>query len=88
MWNGDFVYSYQTESWFIEVMASGNGQGLCAEANMPFTETPNVGNEMQYDLTLKDVPSVEAAAMTRRSPMRMATRISLPRPMASPGRSS
>ena len=31
VWNGDFVYSYQTESWFIEVTAKCNGKDYAAE---------------------------------------------------------
>ena len=52
MWNGNFVYSYQTESWFIDVTAKCNGKDYPLKGNMPFTETPNVGNQHQYDLTL------------------------------------
>jgi len=61
VWNGDFVYSYQTESWFIEVTAKCNGKDYPLKGNMPFTETPNVGNQHQYDLTLT-LPSVEAGS--------------------------
>ena len=52
VWNGNFVYSYQTESWFIDVTAKCNGKDYPLKGNMPFTETPNVGNQHQYDLTL------------------------------------
>ncbi len=52
VWNGNMVYSYQTESWFIELTAKCNGKDYPLKGNMPFTETPNVGSQHQYDLTL------------------------------------
>jgi hypothetical protein len=52
VWNGNMVYSYQTESWFIEVTAKCNGKEYPLKGNMPFTLTPNVGNQHQYDITL------------------------------------
>ena len=60
VWNGNMVYSYQTESWFIDVSAKCNGKDYPLKGNMPFTETPNVGNQHQYDLTLA-LPSADAA---------------------------
>lgn len=59
VWNGDMVYSYQTESWFIEITAKCAGKEYPLKGNMPFTTTPNVGNQQQYDLTLT-LPSAEA----------------------------
>ena len=56
----NFVYSYQTESWFIEVTAKCNGKDYPLKGNMPFTLTPNVGNQHQYDLTMT-LPSVDVA---------------------------
>jgi hypothetical protein len=58
VWNGNFVYSYQTESWFIEVTAKCNGKDYPLKGNMPFTVTPNVGNQHQYDVTLT-LPSAD-----------------------------
>lgn len=52
VWNGNMVYAYQTESWFIEVTAKCNGKDYPLKGNMPFTATPNVGNQNQYDLVL------------------------------------
>ncbi|MFT3988624.1 hypothetical protein [Aestuariivirga sp.] len=52
VWNGDMVYSYQTESWFMDVSTKCSGKEYKLKGNMPFTETPNVGNQHQYDLTL------------------------------------
>ncbi len=52
VWNGDLVYSYQTESWFIDVTAKCKGKEYPLKGNMPFTETPNVGSQHQYDLTM------------------------------------
>ena len=59
VWNGDMVYSYQTESWFIEITAKCGGKEYPLKGNMPFTSTPNVGNQNQYDLTLT-LPSDDA----------------------------
>ncbi len=59
-WNGDMVYSYQTSSWFIDVKAKCSGKDLALKGNMPLTDTPNVGNQKQYDLVLT-LPSADAA---------------------------
>ncbi|MCB1377845.1 MAG: hypothetical protein KDK89_05685 [Alphaproteobacteria bacterium] len=61
VWNGDMVYSYQTESWFIEITAKCGGKEYPLKGNMPFTSTPNVGNQNQYDLTLT-LPSDDAGS--------------------------
>jgi hypothetical protein len=61
VWNGDMVYSYQTESWFMDVRAKCAGKEYPLKGNMPFTATPNVGNQNQYDLTLT-LPAVDAAS--------------------------
>ncbi len=61
VWNGDMVYSYQTESWFIDVKAKCAGKDYALKGNMPFTATPNVGNQHQYDLTLT-LPAADAAS--------------------------
>jgi hypothetical protein len=58
VWNGNMVYSYQTQSWFIDVTTKCNGKDYPLKGNMPFTETPNVGNQHQYDLTLT-LPSAD-----------------------------
>lgn len=60
IWNGDMVYSYQTSSWFIDVKAKCSGKELALKGNMPLTDTPNVGNQKQYDLVLT-LPSADAA---------------------------
>jgi len=52
VWNGDMVYAYQTTSWFIDIKAKCGGKEYPLKGNMPFTLTPNVGNQHQYDLTL------------------------------------
>jgi len=61
VWNGDMVYSYQTESWFIDVKAKCGAKEYPLKGNMPFTLTPNVGNQHQYDLTMT-LPTVDAAS--------------------------
>lgn len=52
VWNGDMVYAYQTESWFIDLAAKCAGKEYKLKGNMPFTLTPNVGNQHQYDLVM------------------------------------
>lgn len=52
VWNGDMVYAYQTESWFIDIAAKCSGKEYKLKGNMPFTKTPNVGNQHQYDLVM------------------------------------
>ena len=61
VWNGDMVYSYQTESWFMEVKVKCSGKEYQLKGNMPLTETPNVGNQNQYDLTLT-LPSADVGS--------------------------
>jgi hypothetical protein len=58
VWNGDMIYSYQTESWFMELKAKCAGKEYDLRGNMPLTATPNVGNQKQYDLTLT-LPSAD-----------------------------
>ena len=59
-WNGDMVYAYQTQSWFMNINAKCDGKPFVLKGNMPFTATPNVGSQHQYDLTLT-LPSADAA---------------------------
>jgi hypothetical protein len=60
VWNGDMIYAYQTESWFMNVTAKCAGKDYALKGNMPLTSTPNVANQKQYDLTLT-LPGVDAA---------------------------
>ncbi len=64
IWNGDMVFSYQTQSWFMDLKSKCNGKEFALKGNMPLTATPNVGNQKQYDLTLTlpsaDIQSDEA----------------------------
>ncbi len=62
VWNGDMVYAYQTQSWFIDVRTKCGGKDskeLALKGNMPLTESPGVGNQKQYDLILT-LPSTDA----------------------------
>jgi hypothetical protein len=55
VWNGDMIYSYQTESWFMDVKVkctAKDSKEYTLKGNMPLTATANVGNQKQYDLTL------------------------------------
>lgn len=60
VWNGNMVYAYQTESWFIEVSAKCGAKEYALKGNMPFTATPSVGNQNQYDLTMT-LPAADAS---------------------------
>jgi len=51
-WTGDMIFSYQTESWFINVTATCGDKTYALKGNMPWTDTPGVSNQTQYDLTL------------------------------------
>lgn len=51
-WNGDMIFSYQTNSWFINLSARCGEQNYALKGNMPWTDTPGVANQTQYDLTL------------------------------------
>jgi hypothetical protein len=59
VWNGDMIYAYQTQSWFMNLKMKCNDKEVALKGNMPFTETKNVGNQHQYDLTLM-VPNTAA----------------------------
>lgn len=61
VWNGDMIYSYQTTSWFMDLKPNCNGKQYELKGNMPFTLTPNVANQHQYDLTLM-LPDAAAAS--------------------------
>ena len=50
-WNGDMIFSYQTESWFINLSARCGERDYALKGNMPWTDTPGVANQTQYDLT-------------------------------------
>jgi hypothetical protein len=51
-WNGDMVFSYQTNSWFINLTAKCGEKNYALKGNMPWTDTPGATNQTQYDLTL------------------------------------
>jgi hypothetical protein len=60
VWNGDMIFAYQTQSWFMDVKAKCAGKEVALKGNMPLTVTPNVSNQKQYDLTLT-LPAADAA---------------------------
>jgi len=51
-WNGNGVFTYQTYSWFFKVTADCNGKTYALSGNMPFTDSPGVEGQTQYDLVL------------------------------------
>lgn len=51
-WNGNAVFTYQTYSWFFKVSAECSGKTYQLAGNMPFTDSPGVEGQTQYDLVL------------------------------------
>lgn len=51
-WNGNMVYAYQTESWYINATAFFGGKEYKLKGNMAWSETAGVDGQTQYDLTL------------------------------------
>jgi hypothetical protein len=62
-WTGNMIFAYQTNSWFLDLRASYNGKEYNFKGNMPWTTSPAVANQTQYDLTLT-LPVAGAAAAT------------------------
>jgi hypothetical protein len=58
-WSGNMVFAYQTNSWFMNLTGSCNGKDYAMKGNMPWTKTPGVEAQTQYDLTLT-LPSAAA----------------------------
>jgi hypothetical protein len=59
-WSGNMIFAYQTESWFLDLVASCAGKDYALKGNMPWTDSPGVENQTQYDLTLT-LPNAAAA---------------------------
>jgi len=55
------VFAYQTNSWFMDLKGNCNGKDYELKGNMPWTKTPNVDAQTQYDLTLT-LPSAAAVS--------------------------
>jgi len=51
-WSGNMVFAYQTNSWFMNLTGNCNGKDYAMKGNMPWTKTPGVDAQTQYDLTL------------------------------------
>ncbi|BCJ91043.1 hypothetical protein IZ6_17780 [Terrihabitans soli] len=56
-WNGTLLWAYQTETWYIDVAAMCDEQGVGAKeykfkGNMPWTDSPGEEGKQQLDLTL------------------------------------
>lgn len=60
-WNGNAIFAYQTYSWFFKVSADCAGKTYELSGNMPFTDTPGVEGQTQYDLVLT-LPSAQTAS--------------------------
>lgn len=46
------AFAYQTNSWIMDLTAQCSGKDYVLKGNMPWTKTPGVANQTQYDLTL------------------------------------
>lgn len=60
-WSGNMVFAYQTESWFLDLKANCADKEYVLKGNMPWTDTPGVDAQTQYDLTLT-LPSAETTS--------------------------
>lgn len=60
-WTGNAVFAYQTYSWFFKVTAECSGKSYELSGNMPFTDSPGVEGQTQYDLVLT-LPSATTAS--------------------------
>ena len=60
-WSGNMVFAYQNNSWFMDLKGNCNGKDYELKGNMPWTKTPNVDAQTQYDLTLT-LPSAAAVS--------------------------
>jgi hypothetical protein len=60
-WNGNMIFAYQTESWFMDLKANCAGKEYVLKGNMPWTDSPGAESQTQYDLTLT-LPSAEATS--------------------------
>jgi hypothetical protein len=58
IWSGNMVFAYQTYSWFMALSADCDGKTYELKGNMPFTDSPGIAGQTQYDLTLT-LPSTE-----------------------------
>jgi hypothetical protein len=54
-----WFFDYQTESWFLSLTANCAGKGYALKGNMPWTDTPGVESQTQYDLTIT-LPAADA----------------------------
>jgi len=53
-WSGNMVFAYQTNSWFMDLTGSCDGKDYKLKGNMPWTDSPGVEHQTQYDLTLTE----------------------------------
>ncbi len=60
-WNGNMVFAYQTNSWFLGLNAACAGKTYVFKGNMPWTKSPGVEQQTQYDLTLTE-PSAQQSS--------------------------
>jgi len=51
-WSGNGVFAYQTYSRFFKLSAECSGKTYALSGNMPFTDSPGVEGQTQYDLVL------------------------------------
>jgi hypothetical protein len=55
------AFSYQSESWFMDLSATCAGKTYALKGNMPWVDSPGAKDRTQYNLVLA-LPSGEAAS--------------------------
>ncbi|MFM2374282.1 MAG: hypothetical protein RLZZ234_277 [Candidatus Parcubacteria bacterium] len=60
-WTGNMAFSYQTESWIIDVAATCSNKVYTLKGNMPWVESVGVENQTEYNLMLA-LPSANLTA--------------------------
>lgn len=51
-WNGNMIFTYQTNSWFLDLNAHCGDHDYHLKGNMPWTDSPGATAQTQYDLNL------------------------------------
>jgi hypothetical protein len=60
-WRGSMAFSYQSESWYMDLTATCGGKTYAMKGNMPWIDAPGVKDRTLYNLVLT-LPTSEAAS--------------------------
>lgn len=60
-WRGHMAFSYQSESWFMDLTATCAGKTYAMKGNMPWVDDPKIKDRTLYNLVLT-LPTSEAAS--------------------------